>query len=141
MSRRQHRVLLVREWDEQLSGSGCCGRLGSEVTSVIDGDGEDPYACVRGDMERVGEVYRALRDRFDEDELEVTVVDPRNTVALLPAIWRDARRRGMSVTATLRQLNAATAACAVVVDGKVLTKVVDPARAVAEVEADLLARA
>lgn len=141
MAGARHRVFLVREWDEQMSGSGCCGRLGSEVAQLIDDDVEDPYARTRCDMERVGVVYRALCDRFDGDELEVTVVDPRNTISLLPSVWRDARRRGLSVGAALRQLNAATAACAVVCDGQVLTTVDDPRQAVQAVEADLLARA
>lgn len=141
MAEPRHRVLLVREWDEQLSGSGCCGRFGSDVVRHLDDDAPDPYARTRADMERVGVVYQALRDRYTEDELELTVVDPRNTIWLLPAILRDARRRGLSVGATLKQLNAATAACAVVCDGIVLTTCTDPQEAVDMVTADLAARA
>lgn len=140
MTAPRHRVLLVREWDSQTSGSGCCGRLGGDVVRSLDDDAANPYQATRDDMERVGEVYRALRDRYPEDEVELTVVDPRNTVWLLPAIWRDARRRGLPVGATLRQLNAATSACAVVVDGKVITTVDDPQRAVDVVCADLATR-
>lgn len=140
MAETRHRVLLVREWDEQMSGSGCCGRFGSDVVRHLDEDAADPYQRTRADMERVGAVYRALRDRYTEDELELTVVDPRNTVWLLPAILRDARRRGLSVGTALRQLNAATAACAIVCDGKVLTTITDPDHAVDLVTADLATR-
>lgn len=137
----RHRVFLVREWDEQMSGSGCCGRLGDEVVnSLTDGAAPDPYGRARADMERVGEVYRALRDRYSEQEVELTVVDPRNTFWLLPAIWRDARRRGLSIPMSLRQLNAGTAACAVICDGLVLATDAEPERAVAAVEADLSGR-
>jgi len=45
-------------------------------------------------MQRVGESYSALRKRLDPAEVELTVVDPRNTVWLLPAIRRDRRKRG-----------------------------------------------
>lgn len=134
-----HRVLLVREWDEQTSGSGCCGRLGSEAVEAINEAAQDPYARSRRDMERMGAVYRALQDRFG-DELDLTVVDPRNTVWLLPAVWRDARRRGLPVSEALRQVNAATKPCAVVCDGMVLLADGTPEEAVSAVEADLASR-
>lgn len=135
------RVLLVRQWDQQVGGSGCCGRFGSVAAESICATGEDPYAHARTDMEVMGAVYRALRERYADDELEVTVVDPRNTAWLLPAIWRDARRRGMSRRAALRQVHRATSPRAVVCDGLVLaTDVAGPDEAVALVESDLAAR-
>lgn len=137
MARPPHRVLLVREWDQQTSGSGCCGRLGSDTVSALNETGEDPYAHIRADMDRVGAVYRALRARFSVDELDLTIVDPRNMVWLLPAIWRDARRRGLSAGAALRQLNAGTAPCALVCDGLVLGTDIEPEQAVAAVRADI----
>ncbi|SFQ71430.1 hypothetical protein SAMN05421810_11450 [Amycolatopsis arida] len=134
----RHRVLLVREWDEQLSGSGCCGRLGSEAISTVRERAADPYAHTRAGMARAGAVYRALREAFGEDRLDVAVVDPRNTVWLLPAVWRDARRRGLSPWVALRRLNAATTAGALVCDGVVLATDPEPERAVALVRADLV---
>jgi hypothetical protein len=136
----RHRVLLVREWDGQMGGSGCCGRLGSDVVGALHDHADEPYAHTRADMERMGAVYRALRERFDEDEVEITVADPRNTVWLLPAVWHDARRRGLAVPAALRQVNAATAACAVTCDGVVVATDPEPGEAVAAVEADLAGR-
>ncbi len=136
-----HRVLLVREWDEQASGSGCCGRLGSEVVGSLSGDRavDDPYARTRTEMEGFGTVYRALRERYTEDELELTVVDPRNAIWLAPAVWRDARRRGLPARAALRQVLGGTAARALVCDGIVLVRgeVPDPAEAVAAVDRDI----
>ena len=135
------RVLLVRQWDQQVGGSGCCGRLSSGAVDSVCGTGDDPYAHARADMEVMGEAYRAVRDRFTEDELEITVVDPRNTVWLLPAVWRDARRRGLRVSAALRQLHLATSPRAVVCDGLVVAT--DPERAdevLRAVEADLRER-
>jgi hypothetical protein len=135
-----HRVLLVREWDQQVGGSGCCGRLNTAAVGAVCENAESPYARARADMERVGEVYRALRERYDAADVELTVVDPRNTVWLLPAIWRDAARRGLSWRARLRQLSRGTAPCTVVCDGLVVATDATPDQAVAAVEADLSAR-
>lgn len=135
-----HRVVLVREWDQQMSGSSCCGRLGSAAVDALNDQAADPYVHTRVDMERMGAIYRALRERFDEAELELTVADPRNMVWLLPAIWRDARRRGLPARSAARQLLAATAPCTVVCDGLVLVSDAAPEHAVAAVEADLALR-
>lgn len=133
----RHRVLLVREWDQQMGGSGCCGRLDTASVSALSEDADSPFAHSRVGMERAGEVYRALRDRFEPDEVELTVVDPRNTTWLMPAIWRDARRRGLSFASALRQMSRATASGAVVVDGLVVATDPAPGEAVSAVEADL----
>lgn len=136
----RHRVLLVRQWDQQVGGSGCCGRLNSATVESLCETGPSPYAEARADMERMGEVYVALRDRLDPEEVEVTVVDPRNTVWLMPAIWRDGRRRGLPLVERLRQMARATAPCTAVCDGLVVASDEAPDRTVAAVAADLAAR-
>lgn len=137
----RHRVVLVREWDQQMGGSGCCGRISSEAVRTVTDVADDPYEHCRPDMERMGSIYRALRARFDEDEVDLTVVDPRNTVWIVPAMWRDARRRGLSMRETLRQINAATTARALLSDGKLIAVDPDPDQAVAAVETDFAERA
>ncbi|HZI97395.1 MAG TPA: hypothetical protein VFD41_07715 [Actinomycetales bacterium] len=67
----------------------------------------------------MGAVYRALRQELPDTEL--TVVDPRNTVWLLPTLVRDARRRGLGWGAVVRQLTLATRASAIVADGLVVS--------------------
>lgn len=110
------RVILVREWDAQMGGSGCCGRLGG-----LDCDVGEPetYAHTRRDMDAMGVVYRALRSEFGDD-VALEVVDPRNTVWLAPAVWRDARARGLGVGDALRQIAAGAGQGAVICDGKVV---------------------
>lgn len=138
---RRHRIVLVREWDRQMGGSGCCGRLGGDMLGGDRPDADDgPYAHARADMTRMGAVYRALRESFGPEDVEIEVVDPRNTAWLLPAVWRDARRRGLPIGAALRQVNAATAACALVCDGVVLLTDPAPEQAVAAVASDLGSR-
>jgi hypothetical protein len=138
----RHRVLLVRQWDQQVGGSGCCGRFSSATLDSLHAPGCDPWAHARTDMEVMGAAYRVLRGRYPTDEVDVTIADPRNTAWLLPAVWRDARRRGLQPLAALRQVHRATSPRAVVCDGLVLaTDVPDAEQAVALVEADLTSRA
>jgi hypothetical protein len=135
-----HRVLLVREWDQQVGGSGCCGRLNSSVVDALCETTASPYEHARRDMQATGRVYTALRERFPDDEVEITVVDPRNTMWLLPAVWRDASRRGLPVLQRLRQVARATAPCTLVCDGLVLASDATPGAAVSAVEEDIRRR-
>jgi hypothetical protein len=77
-------VILVREWEQQMSGSGCCGRLEGDFAVF---GGERVFAERRAVMEGMGPVYRALRDRFG-GSVDVQVIDPRN-VSLLLLLVRD----------------------------------------------------
>ncbi len=108
-----HHVLLVRPWDQQMSGSGCCGRLGGASSEL---GGADDFAPQRSDMESMGVVYRALRGVLPAD-VEMTVVDPRNAVWLVPRLLRDGRARGLRGRALWREIKRGTSTTAVVVDG------------------------
>lgn len=134
----EHRVLLVRELDAQVSASGCCGRLGGEGSEI--GDGRD-YAHNRVEMEAMGRVYRALKEALFDRDVGITVVDPRNALWLLPAIVRDARRRGvrLSISKTLASVRRGISYNAVLLDGKVLFsgRVPAPEEAVRAVFAEL----
>ncbi len=113
----KHRIILVREWDTQVAASGCCGRLGGQDTEL--GDAET-FAANRSEMEAMGEVYRALRAQFSKEEVEIEIVDPRNAVWLVPAVFKDARRRGLSLWQSITQIGRGVSYNSVVVDGKVL---------------------
>lgn len=134
-----HHVILVREWDAQHTGSGCCGRVGGGV-ELCDAD---DFARSRREMERVGGVYQALYGAFG-DQLDLTVVDPRNTMWLLPTVYRAARRRGQRPTEALRTMARSTANGAIVFDGKLLFNgklPPSPAEAIAAVRTELAATA
>ena len=74
----------MREWEQQLTGSGCCGKLEGDFL----GCGERAVFRERREvMERMGPVYRALKERFG-DAVEVQVIDPRN-VGLALMLLRD----------------------------------------------------
>jgi hypothetical protein len=129
-----HRVLLVREWDSQMGGSGCCGRLGDGYEGL---GRTDDYAHARVCMESMGEVYRALREACPD--LDVTVVDTRNWAWLVPAVVKDGRRSGLSWPRVAREVVRATTPASVVLDGVVLAsgQVPAPADAVDAVRARL----
>lgn len=108
------RVLLIREAAQQMSSSGCCGRLEGDAVYWA------PEGCVfperRAEMERAGAIYRALRERFG-GEVEVQLVDPRNVLSWLPIVIRDARQRGRGWRSVWRVLRG-LATSGVVIDGE-----------------------
>jgi hypothetical protein len=134
--RAQHRIILVREWDSQVTGSGCCGRLGGQNDELGD---RETFAANRTEMEAMGKVYRALRQELPDEDVEITVVDPRNAVWLIPAVLGDARRRGLSPREIWDQVRRAVSYNAVVFDGRVLFsgRVPKPEEAVASVKEEL----
>jgi hypothetical protein len=111
-----HRVLLIREWDQQTTGSGCCGRLegGEAELSAI-----DAFARSRADMERMGAVYRALRAELPG--IDVQIVDPRNITFLLPGLLGDARRHGLTWRQAWSELRRGSGQGAIIVDGRVVS--------------------
>jgi hypothetical protein len=117
-----------------MSGSGCCGRLGGIGNDL---GREEDFAPARAGMEAMGAVYRALRADLPEDEVELTVVDPRNTIWLIPRIVRDARRRGVRGAALWGEVRRGTANGAVVVDGRAVCtgELPPPAEVLARVRA------
>jgi hypothetical protein len=124
-------VLLVREWGQQLTGSGCCGKLEGDFFGCAD---PAVFADQRAVMERMGPVYRAIRERFG-DAVDVQVIDPRN-VALIFLLVRDfvAFRVGLrSALSTLARLPKQ----GVIVNGRLLDRTdrPDPERIVAAVVA------
>ncbi|MGI8575740.1 MAG: hypothetical protein ACR2MA_10470 [Egibacteraceae bacterium] len=135
-----HRILLIREEDAGHSGSGCCGRLGSADSEL---GGAADFSGNRCRMEAMGAVYRELRQTFPKEGVELHMVDPRNTLWLVPAIWRDARRRGLPWSAAARQVARGVNKASIVVDGRVLYagEVPEPEEAVDAVLEELGRRA
>jgi hypothetical protein len=91
-------VLLIREWERQMSSSGCCGRLEGDFLA---GAEERCFAERRSIMEAMGPLYLELREAYG-DAIEVNVVDPRNMISILPLLVRDFRFHGVSVRDALR---------------------------------------
>lgn len=113
------RVVLVREWEQQLSSSGCCGRIEGDFLD-FGGEGERPFAERRTEMECAGDLYRAVKARYG-DRVDVRIVDPRNLLSLVPTLLADARRHGASLAEafwSLLRLSVNT----VIVNGRVVAR-------------------
>ena len=100
-----------------MSASGCCGRIEGDL---LDGSGGLGFAERRKTMESLGPLYQALKDRYGA-EVEVSVIDPRNQVILLPKLLGDARRHGVGLRDTFRTLLRLTTT-AVVIDGRLFSR-------------------
>jgi hypothetical protein len=66
-------VILIREMDEQMTGVRCVGRARKDLFKSTD----PAWAERRAGMERMGELYRMLRYRFQKT-IDIEIVDPRN---------------------------------------------------------------
>ena len=114
---RRPSVLLVREWEQQLSGGGCCGRLEGDVLRQ---GREHLFADRRRIMEGMGPVYRGIRGRFG-DSVSVMVVDPRNSIVLLPGLLRDFVRYRVGWRDALHTLRGLST-IAVIVNGRLFAR-------------------
>ncbi|MCZ7422039.1 MULTISPECIES: hypothetical protein [unclassified Micromonospora] len=115
----RHRVLLIRPWDAPGAGSGCCT---GAADSCVEGRHEDPASArQRAGQRPLAEVYRTVRAGLPA-EIAVEIVDPRNTLFLLPAIVHDGRRQRRPWRALLRDLIRSTGYAAIIVDGRVVSE-------------------
>lgn len=109
-------VILIREWEAQMSGSGCCGRLEGDFLHC---DSQPVAAERRAVMERMGPLYQGLRERFG-DIAEIDVVDPRNATLFFMLI-RDFFAFRVGLGEALRTL-ARIPIQAVVVNGRMVAR-------------------
>ncbi|MQA89540.1 MAG: hypothetical protein GEU90_04825 [Gemmatimonas sp.] len=130
-----HHLILIREIDEQMSGSGCCGRIEGDATLWSTDDCVFPER--RDRMARVGEIYRAVRKAFGE-RVEITIIDPRNFISYLPLVARDAFRFRVPIGTALRAMASSSLSTAVL-DGQLLFRntLPSPDEVVSMVEARL----
>ncbi len=113
----KHRVILVRESPETLTCSNCAGTL--EGIDAF-GSREIPdYAMIRSVMDRMGELYLALRREFDH-RVEIDVVDPRNGLYLIPVLLGDYRRYHPPIGPFLKTLFLGISPASVIVNGMAL---------------------
>lgn len=112
-------VILVREWEQQLSSSGCCGRIEGDFLH-FGAEEERPFQERRSAMECAGTLYRALKERY-ADRVEIQVVDPRNYLSLVPMVLRDAWRHRAPPADALRALLGITVEM-VLVNGRIVAR-------------------
>lgn len=113
-------VVLVRPWTDAHGGTGCCSgeaRDGICLDRRLDAaHGHD------AEVGLVAETY--LRLRAELPEVDVQIVAAGNSAYLLPSVFRSVRRR-RGTMAALREMNRATTAGSVLIDGERLGDVVE----------------
>ena len=109
-------VLLIREWEEQTTGGGCCGRVEGDFLSR---EGEPTFRERRACMESMAPLSRTLREKFG-DTIELQVVDPRNP-ALIFLLLRDFWAFRVGLVEALKTIGWLPVQ-AVVVNGRLLSR-------------------
>jgi len=110
-----HQVVLVLERAEQLTGSGCCGKL--EGDNAFQG-GRPVFEAARRDQEAAGPLFQLFAELGPGWTVEI--VDPRNLLALWPRLWRHVRRYRPPLLPALRTLLLAFSPPAILLDGRVM---------------------
>ncbi|HEX6249072.1 MAG TPA: hypothetical protein VFZ64_14465 [Nocardioidaceae bacterium] len=106
-------VVLVRPWTDAHGGTGCCSgdaRDGICLDGRVDGPREHD-----AEVDLVAAAYLRLREELPG--VDVQIVSASNTAFLLPSVFRSVRRR-RGALAALREMNRATTAGSVLVDGE-----------------------
>jgi hypothetical protein len=109
-------VILIREWEEQISGSGCCGRVEGDFLTR---EGEPTFRERRAGMEAMAPLSRTLRERFGE-AIELQVVDPRNSF-LVFLLLRDFWAFRVGLVESLKTIGGLPIQ-AVVVNGRLISR-------------------
>ena len=120
-------MLLVVERAEQLTGSGCCGKLEGDRAFHR---GRPLFEEARSHQEAAGPLFRLFLELGPG--WRVTIVDPRNLLGLWPALWAHVRRHRPPFPAALRSLLLAFSTPALLVDGRLVTSGGLPRREVLE---------
>ena len=113
-------VVLVRPWTDAHGGTGCCSgdaRDGICFDGRVDGPHEHD-----AEVDLVAQTYLRLCDELPD--VDVQIVGANNTAYLLPTVFRAVRRR-RGALAGLREMNRATTAGSVLVDGERIGDVLD----------------
>ncbi len=109
-------ILLVREKDQQFSGSGCCGRLEGDILPWSRQTAERLFCENRSMMEQMGGIYRKLDEDFS-GLIELEVIDPRNVLFLFAELWRTWRRKRLPWLQRVRYFAAGFRAAGIFIDG------------------------
>ena len=108
-------IILIRETDAQLTGSGCCGKLEGDNAKFND---SFVFAETRKIKETMGDVFQTLTKRFS-DSIEISVVDPRNFLYLYPKILKDVVVFRPSLKSTLKALFMMIAVPSIIINGEI----------------------
>jgi len=108
-------IILIRETDAQMTGSGCCGKLEGDNAKFC---GNYVFADTRKIKEDIGEIVQALNGEFGE-AVEITVVDPRNQLYLYPKILKDIWKYRPSWKSTIKGVFMMISVPSIIINGEI----------------------
>ena len=108
-------IILIRETDAQLTGSGCCGKLEGDNAKFSD---SFVFAETRKIKETMGDVFQTLTRKYS-DSVEIAVVDPRNFLYLYPKILKDVLVFRPSLRSTLKAIFMMITVPSIVINGEI----------------------
>ncbi len=108
-------IIIIRETDAQLTGSGCCGKLEGDNARF---NNSFVFAEARRIKETMGDVLQTLAKRFSES-IQISVVDPRNFLYLYPKILKDVLVFRPPLKSTLKAVFMMIAVPSIVINGEI----------------------
>lgn len=108
-------IILIRETDAQMTGSGCCGKLEGDNATFF---GNYVFADTRKIKEDMGEIVQALNGEFGE-AVEITLVDPRNQLYLYPKILKDIWKYRPSWKSTMKGIFMMISVPSIIINGEI----------------------
>jgi hypothetical protein len=63
----------------QAGANDCCGKMTSDPTQLASAEEFSPWIDAAKQM---GELYNAVRERFDPDQVDITMIDPRAQIVM-----------------------------------------------------------
>lgn len=119
----RRRICLVGPWRSNQAGGSCCGA--DPEALALPGGGCVHAAAhdddVTADRSSAQAVVRTLRAALGMTA-DVELVDPRNTVYIVPTVYRDARRRGQTRSRAAGEAIRATSPWTLIVDGQIISR-------------------
>jgi hypothetical protein len=80
-----HSVLIIRESEEQLTGSDCCGLLKGDFSKE---NGKPVFNYIHDKNNLINDLGNFLNSK-NNSQLEIKYIDPRNQVYLIPKLLKD----------------------------------------------------
>lgn len=127
-------IIVVHQRLEQLTGSGCCGKLQGDLSAP---GGPMDFPEARRELAALGHSVEEVRQALTDDRVEVTLVDARNYLYLWPRLIREAFRFRLPLLQALRTVFLIFPLPAVIVNGRVIfsREVPSPDQLLRQVEA------
>ena len=109
-------VLLIREYEEQLTGSDCCGVLRGEFSKE---NGIPVFKDTHEKNQFINEVGSFLNNNYDS-HIELKYIDPRNQLYLVPKLFKDVFNYRPPLLKSLKTLFQLFHCPAIIINGIVL---------------------